>query len=152
MSLYTQLFGENKEAKAILGFTNLTCEMFPRYRDVFLADKGTNVIVYTRIGGPNRNDYKQQIKTIRQHKQFIKDYDDEYDNTYAYFKFKVLPEYLDTTKIMFDEEPLTVWELFERHIENAKDPNSDEYKKDLEIAEKLMKAIESQQNGGIIYM
>ena len=53
---------------------------------------------------------------------------------------------------MFDEEPLTVWELFERHIENAKDPNSDEYKKDLEIAERLMKAIESQQNGGIIYM
>lgn len=152
MSLYTQLFGENKEAKAILGFANLTREMFPRYRDVFLADKGTNVIVYTRIGGPNRNDYKQQIKTIRQHKQFIKDYDDEHDNTYAYFEFKVLPEYLDTTKIMFDEEPLTVWELFERHIENAKDPNSNEYKKDLEIAERLMKAIESQQNGGIIYM
>lgn len=152
MALYTQLFGENKEATSILGFANLNREMFPRYRDVFLCDDGNNVIVYTRIGGPNRNNYKQQIKNIKQHKQFIKDYDDEYDNTYAYFKFKVLPEYLDTTKIMFDEEPLTVWKLFERHIENAKDPNSEEYKKDLEIAKQLMDAINNQPNGGIIYM
>lgn len=152
MALYTQLFGENKEATSILGFANLNREMFPRYRDVFLCDDGNNVIVYTRIGGPNRNNYKQQIKNIKQHKQFIKDYDDKYDNTYAYFKFKVLPEYIDTTKIMFDEEPLTVWELFERHLKRAKDPNSEEYKKDLEIAKQLMDAINNQPNGGIIYM
>lgn len=152
MALYTQLFGENKEATSILGFANLNREMFPRYRDVFLCDDGNNVIVYTRIGGPNRNNYKQQIKNIKQHKQFITDYDDKHDNTYAYFKFKVLPEYIDTTKIMFDEEPLTVWELFERHLKRAQDPNSEEYKKDLEIAKQLMDAINNQPNGGIIYM
>ena len=53
---------------------------------------------------------------------------------------------------MFDGEPLTVWELFERHLKRAQDPNSEEYKKDLEIAKQLMDAINNQPNGGIIYM
>ncbi len=91
MALYTQLFGENKDAVAILGFANLNRDMFPRYRDVFLADKGTTIIVYTRIGGSNRIDYKQEIENIRKHNQYITDYDDNFDNTYAYFKFNILP-------------------------------------------------------------
>lgn len=152
MSLYSQLFDENKQADIILKFANLTRHMFPRYRDVFLCDEGVNVIVYTRIGGPNREDYKQEIIDIRKHKQFINDYDDDFDNTYAYFKFKVLPEYLDTSKSIFNGEPLNINELFEKHIENAQDPNSEEYKKDLEIAKQLMDAINNQPNGGIIYM
>lgn len=152
MALYTQLFGENKDAVAILGFANLNRDMFPRYRDVFLADKGTTIIVYTRIGGSNRIDYKQEIENIRKHNQYITDYDDNFDNTYAYFKFNILPKYLDTSKYMFKEEPLNVTQLFERHIERAKDENSEEYKKDLKIAEQIMKAIDSQPNGGIIHI
>lgn len=152
MALYNQLFGENEDAVAILGFASLTREMFPRYRDVFLADEGRTIIVYTRIGGNNRNDYQEEIQQIMKHPQYKDNCDDELDNTYAYFKFNVLPKYSDTAKKIFKEEPIPVFQMFERHMERAKDPNSEEYKKDMEIAEQIMRAIEGQPNGGCIFM
>ena len=152
MSLYSQLFSENKDATAILGFAGLTREMFPRYRDVFLADKGDTVIVYTRVGGGNRETYQTDIDEIITHTQYIDNYDDEKDNTYAYFKFNVLPEYLHTAKTIFTEEPLSVWDMFERHMKRAKDPNSPEHKIDMEIADKLMKTLESPSKGGILFI
>lgn len=152
MALYTQLFGENEDAAALLGFAGLTREMFPRYRDVFLADEGRTVIVYTRIGGSNRSAYKKEIKEIKKHSQYKDNCDDKHDETYAYFKFNVLPKYLETAKTIFKEEPLPVFQMFERHMERAKDPNSEEYKKDQEIAEQIMRAITGQPNGGCIFM
>ncbi len=152
MALYNQLFGENEDATAILGFAGLTREMFPRYRDVFLADEGRTVIVYTRIGGTNREAYEDEIKTIIGHPQYKDNCDDKKDNTYAYFKFNVFEKYLDTTKKMFVKEPIPVFEMFENHIKKAEDPNSEEYKKDMMIAEQIMRAIEEQPNGGCIFM
>lgn len=152
MALYTQLFGENPDAAALLGFAGVTRKMFPRYRDVFLANDGRNIIVYTRIGGSNRDSYLNEIRTIINHPQYKDNCDDEKDNTYAYFKFKILPEYEEVAKSMFKEEPIPVFQMFEEHIEKAKDPTSEEYKKDMEIAEQMMKAIKSQPNGGVIFM
>lgn len=152
MALYTQLFGENEDAMAILGFAGLTREMFPRYRDVFLDDKGLTILVYTRIGGANREYYKDAIETLKQHKQYVCNYDDHHDETYAYFKFNVLPEYVDTAKKVFKEDPVSVWDKFQNHIKKAKDPNSEEYKKDQEIADQIMRAITGQPNGGCIFM
>lgn len=152
MALYTQLFGENEDAVAILGFAGLTRKMFPRYRDVFLDDKGLTVLVYTRIGGANREYFKDEIETLKQHKQYVCNYDDHHDETYAYFKFNVLPEYVDTAKKVFKEDPVSVWDKFQTHIKNAEDPNSEEHKKDMQIAEQIMKAIEGQSNGGCIFM
>ena len=152
MALYTQLFGENPDATAILGFAGLTRDMFPRYRDAFLINEGRNVVVYTRIGGPNRENYLKEIKDILSHPQYKDNCDDDFDNTYAYFKFNILDNYASTAKSMFKEEPVPVSIMFERHIERAKDPTSEEYKKDMEIAEQMMKAIKSQPNGGVIFM
>ena len=152
MALYNQLFGENEEAVAILGFAELTREMFPRYRDVFLADGGRTIIVYTRIGGNNREAYQEEISQICKHPLYKDNCDDEFDSTYAYFKFNVSPKYADTAKKVFKEEPIPVFQMFERHMERAKDPNSEEYKKDMMIAEQIMRAIEEQPNGGCIFM
>lgn len=152
MALYTQLFGENEDAMAILGFAGLTREMFPRYRDVFLADEGRSIIVYTRIGGDNRIEYQEEIKEIINHPQYKDTCDDDLDSTYAYFKFRVLEKYSHTAKLMFEKEPLPVGKMFERHMERAKDPTSKEYQKDREIAEQMMRALENQPHGGFIFM
>lgn len=152
MALYTQLFGENEDAMAILGFAGLTREMFPRYRDVFLDDKGLTVLVYTRIGGANREYFKDEINKLKLHKQYVCNYDDHHDETYAYFKFNVLPEYVDTAKKVFKEDPVSVWDKFQNHIKKAEDPNSEEHKKDQEIADQIMRAITGQPNGGCIFM
>lgn len=143
MSMYNNLFGENEDSIALLGMIGCTKEMFGRFRDVFICDKGENIIVYTRTGGNNRRDYEEEIKNIRQNPNYSEDYDDNFDETYAYFKFKVPEEYVETTKKLFKNEPLTVHEKFEKECEEMNDPNSDAFKRAEKLAEQIMSAFEN---------
>lgn len=63
-----------------------------RFRDAYLSDDKKRVIVYTRIGGPNRQDYKDAIDILCTRNDYVTDYDDSFDNTYASFEFAI-PEY-----------------------------------------------------------
>ena len=144
MSLYNQLFGENEDAMALLGMLSLTRNDFQRYRDVYLNKEGNKIIVLTRIGGDNAKDYRQVYMNMRRHKYYIKDYDDEFDNTYAYFEFKVPKEYENTCKtIAPSEDRLTVSAMFEKEIKKAENPNSEAAKKIEKIADEIIKNIEN---------
>jgi hypothetical protein len=56
--MYNLLFGENPNSKILLAMLNLSNEKgkchIGRYRDVYLSEDGTQIIVYTRNGGGNR--------------------------------------------------------------------------------------------------
>ena len=147
MSLYNRLFGENENAVPLLGMISLTKNDFQRYRDVYLNKEGTKITVLTRLGGGNRNDYKETIEKIRKNPNYIYDYDDGYDSTYAYFEFTVPDKYTQTCKILAPKEDrLSVGEMFKKEIEEANIPGSPAAKRQEEIAEMLFKAMESGQN------
>ena len=101
MSLYNTLFGINKEMPVLLGMLAVNTEYFGRFRDVELIKSGSVIQVFTRTGGDNREDYKENWEKIRKHELYIGDYDDDFDNTYAYIEFKVPERYKDTAKKMF---------------------------------------------------
>ena len=143
MSLYNRLFGENEDAVALLGMINLTRNKFVRYRDVYLNKEGTKIIVLTRLGGANREDYFEIIENVKANPYYIKDYDDEFDNTYAYFEFKVPEKYADTCKkIAPKEDRLNVGDMFKKEVEEAKIPGSGASKRADAIAEEIFKAME----------
>lgn len=148
MSLYTKLFGENPDANALIGALGLNKSIFERYRDIFLNKEGTEIIVYTRCGGPNRTEYERVFEIMKKHPNYICDYDDEFDNTYAYIKFSVPEKYKFMCKsIAPKENPRSVDQMFKDHIEKAKDPNSEEAKKDEEIMNAILdQIIESEAN------
>lgn len=144
MSLYERLFGENEEAPAILGFAGLTRGMFMRYRDCFLNPEGTIVTVITRIGGGNRNEYRQAHTDIKRHPNYICDYDDAFDSTYCYFEFKVEDKFLETAKKMAPKEQhISVGDMFKKEVEEANIPGSPAAKRQEEIAESIFRAIEN---------
>ena len=121
MSLYNKLFGENEDATALLGMLSLTRKDFERYRDVYLNKKGTKMIVLTRIGGGNRKDYKDVFKNIKKHPEYIKNYDDKFDKTYAYFEFDVPEKYKYTCKsIAPKEDRLSVGDMFKKRSRRSK--------------------------------
>lgn len=125
MSLYNNLFQENEDATALLGMIECTRNMFQRYRDVYLNTKGTIITVLTRLGGLNREDYKQVFKNMERNPNYIKDYDDDYDNTYCYFEFKVPKKYIKTCKMMAPKkERPKIKELFDKEIAESKIPES----------------------------
>lgn len=144
MSLYTRLFGENEDAVALLGMLSLTRNEFQRYRDVYLNKEGTKIIVLTRLGGGNRKEYKQVFKNMKKHPYYIKNYDDKFDKTYAFFEFKVPEKYEHTCKaIAPKEERLSLKEMFEKEIEESKIPGSEASKRADAIAEEFFRAMES---------
>ena len=144
MSLYGRLFGENEEAPAILGFAGLTRGMFMKYRDCFLNPDGTIVTVITRIGGGNRNEYRQAHTDIKKHPNYICDYDDAFDNTYCYFEFKVDDKFLETAKkIAPKEQHISVGDMFKKECEEANIPGSPAAKRQEEIANAIFNAIEN---------
>lgn len=65
-----------------------------RLRDVYLSKDKTKVVIFTRIGGGNRESYSASIKRLKNFKGYVTDYDDDFDNTYAYFEYQIPQEKL----------------------------------------------------------
>lgn len=152
MSLYNSLFKENEDSVALLGMIGCTKESIPRYRDVFICDKGENIIIYTRTGGGNRGDYQEEIDKLKSNPNYLEDYDDDFDETYAYFKFKVPEKYSETTKKLFKEEPETVHEKFERECNEMNDHNSEAFKRAEKLVETIMNQINDSDDNGNIHI
>lgn len=143
MSLYNMLFQENEDATALLGMIGCTRDMFQRYRDVNLNKEGNTITVLTRLGGPNRKDYRQVFTNVKKNPNYMRDYDDVFDNTYCYIDFSVPEKYKKTCKMMAPEEDQpTVKELFDREIEESKIPGSDAEKRMDMIAASIFAQIE----------
>lgn len=144
MSLYNRLFGENPDATALLGMLSLTRKDFERYRDVYLNKGGTRIIVVARIGGTQKKYYKHVFKTIKKHPNYIKNYDDEFDQTYTYFEFSIPEKYAHTCKSFAPkEERLSVGDMFKKEAEESQIPGTEAYKRAEEIAAEIMKNLES---------
>lgn len=151
MSLYSMLMGENKDADIFLKGLNLKRNDFERYRDAYLNSDGTKIIIYTRLGGNNREYYTERILDLRMHDLYLEDYDDEYDNTYAYFVFKV-PEHLAALckKMATGKEPLTVGQKFEEEMKLLEAGDKGALTRANKVAKKIEKGIEDNPDGGII--
>lgn len=87
MSLYNMLMGFNPACVAIMPMLGRKQEEYPRFRDCFITDEG-NIAIYTRVGGGNR-DCGYGEEELYKDENFLTTYDDEYDNTYATYEFKV---------------------------------------------------------------
>jgi hypothetical protein len=70
---------------------------YPRFRDCFLGDEEKEItdkiLVYTRVGGGNREHYEEEIEELRSMPTYVEDYDDDFDNTFANFIFDIPEEY-----------------------------------------------------------
>ncbi|MFJ9633701.1 hypothetical protein ACIRU8_39015 [Streptomyces sp. NPDC101175] len=69
-----------------------------RFRDAWVekGDSGEPVIViYTRNGGGNREEYEDVIADLQAHPLYLRDADDDFDATYATFYFSAPAELRD---------------------------------------------------------
>ena len=85
--------GYNPECVIFLPMLGRESKEYPRFRDCFLT-KDNNIAVYTRVGGGNRNCGFGEEK-LYEDENFVKTYDDNYDDTYATYEFKVPDKWQD---------------------------------------------------------
>ncbi len=89
--LYNALFGVNPIADTLLftlGYTRADCG---RFRDCYIEND--KIVIYTRNGGGNRDDYEDVFEAMSQHPCYLGDYDDDYDCTYAHIAFSFPEDY-----------------------------------------------------------
>lgn len=89
--LYNMVYGVNKLAGPLLAALDIDHHDVPRFRDCFLHVDGT-IVIYTRTGGGNREEYQSQNDAMKLHKYYLRDEDDRYDCTYALFHFTIPEE------------------------------------------------------------
>lgn len=96
--LYNIINGYNMACVLILPMLGRKQEEYPRFRDCFVEDG--MIAIYTRVGGGNRGCGFGEEELYKD-PNFIKTYDDDFDNTYATYLFNVPEKWKpDFNKIM----------------------------------------------------
>jgi hypothetical protein len=97
--MYNTLFGENASQKDFLfGILGKTEDDFGRYRDIYVTD--SHIVVHTRNGGWNRDNYLSVFEEMSQHPLYDYDEDDSFDETYADIYFRHPEEHRELLKEM----------------------------------------------------
>lgn len=109
MSLYNMLHGVNPLAGGLLEVLGFQPQQFVRIRNVYLVevDNDLRIAVFTRCGGGNRDDHEHVFSWARDQPTYLRDFDDDYDSTFATFEFAI-PETEDGQSLREQIAALTV--------------------------------------------
>lgn len=147
MSFYNMLFGKNPMSSILLKMLDLTEASVGRFRDAYLNEDGTRIIILTRNGGGNRGHWEDDDAPegpdchcpgcvmeydMPKHPNYITDYDDDFDRTYAYIEFSIPEKFKEFCNISAKEMPpqATFKEKFDRTIKEIKTMTPEEMRKD----------------------
>lgn len=139
------IFGQNPASDILLAILGLTRADVGRYRDCYTNDDGTEIIVYTRNGGGNREDYQPVIDELAKHPNYLRDEDDEYDCTYASIVFSVPEPVRDAVKAIADQTnttpPAQKWQTLLNDLNSGK--SNAVVARALEVGKEVFAAVES---------
>lgn len=123
--MYNALFGVNDIAKKLLEMLELEVSDFGRFRDAYLSENGEKIIVYTRCGGGNREDYEYVFEEMKNHPNYLTDYDDDFDCTYASIEFSIPEKYKNICKELCENSDTTTgeekWNILFKSLEGEQD-------------------------------
>jgi hypothetical protein len=120
MSMYNMLFGTNPIAPVLKQVLRLDVEGgydTGRFRDIYIEND--KIILYTRNGGGNRECYQDIIDLLAEHPNYITDYDDDFDCTYAYIEFSIPDEFKEFCKELeqYQGDTSKVSDKFKKYID-----------------------------------
>lgn len=121
MSLYNMVFGHNSDQAAFLfELLGKTPGDFGRYRDIYVTDE--HIVVHTRNGGGNREDYEDVFDEMSEHPLYAYDQDDDFDCTYANIYFNHPPEASELLKEMAKGTvtPSEKWNMLFQALQESK--------------------------------
>ena len=100
MSLFNMVVGTDPLSAIVtqlLGFTKESFSKIPRFRDAYIdiSVGDPKLVLLTRTGGNNRDDYVEENQQLREISGYIDDFDDDFDNTFSYWRYKVPEEHVD---------------------------------------------------------
>lgn len=115
MSLYNLMFGTNPAADFLLAILGVVRNEVPRFRDCYL--QGNTIVIHTRTGGGNREEYQAENAWLTRVPGFLHDSDSQIDFTYADFAYEIPAKFKAECELLRDHgaerNPAKAWqELF----------------------------------------
>lgn len=118
-----------------------------RFRDIHVNEDGTRILLLTRNGGGNREHWAFsydndggpdcrcpgciQEYVLPKHPNYVRDWDDDFDSTFAHTEFTVPEEYLPITRaIATGEAPATLREKTEAACSALKGMSKEQLRSD----------------------
>lgn len=116
MSFYNMINGYNPSTVQILSLLGKTTADFGRYRDVYIEDN--YIVVHTRCGGGNRDDYEGVFENAAEHPWYSHDTDCDFDSTYADIYFKIPDDHTRSFAVLLDAgiDPKKKWDALLKAI------------------------------------
>lgn len=156
------LFGRNPASGLLLAMLNLSTESVGRFRDCYLArgtpeerqdlppeqlaTKDLRIVVFTRNGGGNRDAYHGTTEWLQAHPEFLTDYDDAFDCTYASYEFKVPKAFEAECKeletLHTAEEPMKKFTALLEKLKSG-DQNDPAVRRAMEVGAQIMGKIDA---------
>lgn len=125
-----------------------------RFRDMHLAkdEKGNTIIsLFTRNGGGNRDEYFYIFDILKTHPNYIRDYDDDFDCTYAYIEFSVPDKHKNFVEFLLGlaKDQTAPMDKFNKLMDNMdkKNMNDPAVKKMMEVGKSIVEGIEKMKEG-----
>jgi hypothetical protein len=114
MSLYNMFNGVNPATFFILPMLGEKHpDNYPRFRDCFVNNN--EIHVYTRVGGGNRNCEFGEDE-LQQHPNYLRDFDDAYDSTYATYVFSIPCEFKNDFDLIISGKMKEISETYKERI------------------------------------
>lgn len=149
MSLYNALFGTNPFSTLLLEALGAEDWHIPRFRDCYLSEDGSEIIIYTRTGGGNREEYEDENHFLTLEDGYKRDEDDDYDCTYAKFYYAVpeafKPMALQLTQLGATKDPAKDWQTLLDNLKNG-DADRPDVQRALKVGEQIFGVIREQQS------
>jgi len=111
-NFYSMLFGRNQLSELLLAVIGLKPVDVERLRDVYVD--GDTIVVYTRTGGGNREEWPN--KAITESPLYVHDYDDEFDSTYASFVVSIPEGFMEDTHNLSNVFEHGIRKEFAKHL------------------------------------
>lgn len=90
--LYNMIHGYNPACIFLMPMLGRQVDEYPRFRDCYLEDG--LIAIFTRVGGNNR-DQGYGEEELYKDENFVRTYDDSYDDTYGTYLFRVPEKWRD---------------------------------------------------------
>jgi len=91
MSIYTLLNGQpsEEESRRVESWFSWKIDSFPRFRDLAVNPSEPRVVVLTRTGGGNREEYEEENEALTRLEGYLRNSDADFDDTYAEWEYEI---------------------------------------------------------------
>jgi hypothetical protein len=96
MSLYNIINGEDPNADDYYDLLDLYNYEVGRYRNMYLSDDKKQLVLLTRNGGGNREEYEYVFESLESHPNYQYDSDCDWDETYCEYFFSIPKEKIES--------------------------------------------------------